>query len=103
MHTLEKIWSCVSNLGVNASLSEKDIRLTRLINKFSFGILLVVCISFIYQAIKHLVLSGKILPESILMLLSFLPIALVFILNAKNKYFAARLFFIVFPIIPLAG
>ena len=99
MHTLEKIWSCVSNLGVNASLSEKDIRLTRLINKFSFGILLVVCISFIYQAIKHLVLSGKILPESILMLLSFLPIALVFILNAKNKYFAARLFFIVFPII----
>lgn len=99
MHTFEKIWSNVSNLGVNAKLSEKDIRLTRLINKFSFGILLVVCISFIYQAIKHLIISGKVLPESILMLLSFLPIALVFILNAKYKYFAARIYFIVFPII----
>jgi signal transduction histidine kinase len=99
MDTLKRIWFYFSNLGINASLSDKDIRLTRLINKFCFGLLLVICISFIYQAIKHLIISGKILPESILMLISFLPLVLVFVLNAKHKFFAGRIFFIIFPII----
>ena len=95
----KKIWTYFQNLGINASLSEQDIRLTRMINSFCFGLFLVVLLSFIFQSIKHLILSGHILKTSYLMLLSFLPLIFVFILNAQRKYFTARLFLILFPMV----
>ena len=86
----KEIWEKLSLVGVYSSLSSRDKRITRLINQFSLCILSLMFFSFIYQSIKHLVLSGKIMPHSYLMLLTFSPYALVFVFNHFKKYGTAR-------------
>ena len=95
----KNIWLYFSNLGIDSSLTQQDIRITRLINRFAFSILFLVLFSFVYQVIKHLLISGIILPHTIWMLFSFMPFALIFVLNHKRKYFLARLTFVVYPLI----
>lgn len=99
MQFILNLWTYCSNLGVWSGLPQREIRITKIINRFSFSLLFIVLFSFVYQAIKHLILSGVILPESLLMLPSFLPFALVFYFNQKRKYFLARLLFILHPLV----
>jgi len=96
---LENIWVSFSNLGVSASLSSRDIRITRLINRFSFCIIAIMLFSFTYQIFKSLIISGEILQHSFLMLATFSPFALVFLFNKYRKYNVARLVIVIYALL----
>ncbi len=80
-------------------MDKREIRVTRTINKIALIIISIVLCSFIIQVSKHLYSTGKTLPHSFGMLATFLPLAIVFVLNKKKKYFLARLVFLLLPMI----
>jgi len=96
---LIKVWNSLSNVGVYSGLSNRDVRITRLINRFAACILILMMASFIYQTLKHLIIAGKILPHSFLMLATFAPFALVFWFNKRRNYKSARFVIIVHALI----
>lgn len=96
---LKSYWQFFSNIGINVNLGSAEIHRTRLVNQYSIGLLCLIVFSFCFQVVQHLIISGKILNNSILMLVSFLPFLVVPILNYKQKYFQARVAFIVVPIL----
>jgi len=92
-------WRKISNLGVDTSLSNRNIRITRLINQFCLAFLILVTVSVVFQIVKHLLLSGEILLNTYLLLLTSLPMVLVFVLNAKKQIYISRLFLIIYQLV----
>lgn len=93
------VWKYFRSLGVHSGLSQRDIRITRLINQFVFALISLVLISALTQVGKYLYLEGKLIVQTFMMLLTFGPLAIVFVLNKKGHYFLGRLFFIMLPLV----
>lgn len=99
MKSILIVWKYFRGMGVHPGLSSKDIRITRLINQFVFTLLTFVLLSALTQVVKYLYLEGRLLTQTFLMLVTFGPLAIIFYLNQKGKYYTARLIFIGLPMI----
>jgi len=99
MKKVSLIWYYFSNLGLHPRLDAKEVRITRLINRFAFSLIALILFSFIIQVLTGLILNGYVLPQAFMMLPSFAPLLLVFYFNKRGKYFFARLTLILHPLI----
>jgi len=91
---MKRFWDRVSNLGVNAGLSNREKRTVRLVNQFSATLLLLVLASTIFQSSKHLFIEGNIQLNTILFVLTSIPMAFVFYFNYKQKIYFAKFYFV---------
>lgn len=99
LKSIKSVWINISNQGIHPGLDKRDIRITRLINRITVVIILIVLTTFLFQVIKSFITQSDILPQSYWMLATFLPFAIVLLLNNYQQYFLARMTFILLPLL----
>ncbi len=97
---MKDLWYRFSNIGINRyQLRGKELRKTRLLNRFTTVVCLTVTVSFLFQFITHQIIKGEFNINVYLMFLSYIPLGLIYIFHTKKHFVLARVFFIVYNLL----